>query len=162
MRGVSCNPYLADYPCYSPSQNLEDSIENLLSDATVSRQFSEADDVLSAWLAAGNDPDVIVIHLGTNGPPTSSQFADVMAVAEPDDRVLFLTAKVDRWWESDTNNVLQSNVDKYSNAELVDWYTVATAKLDMASIDPTYGAHLWTSSARDIYIDLIADSIANP
>jgi hypothetical protein len=160
MQGVACNP---DISCYSPSLNLEGEIPDLSSNALVNRQFSEGKTIISDWLAAGNSPDIVVMHLGTNGPATSSQFAEVMNAAQDVPRVLFLTVKQNNtMWETTTNDVIRTNVGLYEAAELVDWYAVATEELDMDSIDPSYGAHLWTTEARQVYIDMIAGAVAGP
>jgi hypothetical protein len=163
MRAVSCNTFLPDYPCYSPSLNLEGEIPNLTSDSDVSRPFSAGKTVLGSWLASGHNPDVVVVHLGTNYPPSSSQVVDFMAVAEDIPRVLFLTVKQNNTsWETTTNSVLRANVPDFENAEIVDWHTMATAQLDLDAIDPTYGAHLWSADAREVYVGMIADAVARP
>ncbi len=159
MLGVTCN----SYSCYSPSINLEGSIPSLDSNARVSRPFSEAASLVTSRLSLSPVPQVLVIHLGTNGPPTDSSFAAVMSAARNVDRVLFLTVKQSLTSnETTTNRVLRLNVPLYDNAELVDWFTVATDQLDMDAIDPTYGAHLWSNDARRTYVNLIKDAVANP
>jgi len=157
MRGVACNPDIP--PCYSPSMNLEGKIPNLTSDAEVSRPFSAADDVVATWLSRGHDPDVVVIHLGTNGPPPASQFDDVMRVAGSERRVLFLTVRLDKSWESATNSAIRSNVARFDNAELVDWWALADPHPEWFSADVNCGCHLWSASARSAYVNLIKDDV---
>ena len=142
---------------------LESTIAQATVDAKVSRNYGVADDIIDMWLN-GHNPGVIVVHLGTNGAPSTSQLHDFMDAAGPNRRVLFLTVK-----QSNTANQATANariagfVPLYDNAELVDWYAVATAKFgDMSSIDPNYGAHLWSPAARKAYVDMIQDAILNP
>jgi len=52
--------------------------------------------VLAPALTGANAPSVVVVHLGTNGPPTSAQFAELMAVASDVPRVLFIMVKLDK------------------------------------------------------------------
>ncbi|MEA3511554.1 MAG: hypothetical protein U9R51_08980 [Actinomycetota bacterium] len=159
MRGVACNPAIP--PCYSPSLNLEGEIPKLTSDASVSRPFSQADNVLSAWLAKGHEPDVVVVHLGTNGPPSAAQFDDVMAKAGTSRRVLFLTVKLDKSWESATNAAIRSNVRRFANAELVDWWALSDPHPEWFAADVNCGCHLWSSSARTAYVNLVKNAVAS-
>ncbi len=160
MRGVACNPSIP--PCYSPAMNLEDEIPNLTSDAKVSRSFSSADEVLSSWLARGNDPDVVVVHLGTNGPPSASQFDDIMAVAGSDRRVIFMTVKLDRSWESASNRAIRSNAVRFTNAEVADWWAFADPHSNWFTPDTNCGCHLWTTAARAGYVGFIEAAVTAP
>ena len=139
---------------------LAESMPKTTVNVKTSRPFSTGATILGSWLASGHDPDVVVVHLGTNGPPTSAQFADFMRVAKNVPRVLFLTVKQKvTSWETATNNVIRGNVPKYDNAEIVDWYWLAKTQFDMNAIDPNYGAHLWTSNVRRAYVNLIKDAV---
>ncbi len=144
---------------YAPVPNLESEILNLIVDADVSRPFSKAKTVLAPALAGGNPPSVVVVHLGTNGPPTSAQFSELMAVARNVPRVLFVTVKLDRSWESTANAIIRANVPLYPNAELVDWWALADPHPEWFSSDINCGCHLWNSTARSAYINLISSSV---
>ncbi len=158
MRGVACNPAIP--PCYSPAYNLENQIPDLESNASVSRPFSAAAGLISTRLSRSPVPQVIVVHLGTNGGPTDSTFAAMMAAARDVPRVLVMTVKQSNTAnESATNAVIRRNVPLYDNAELVDWYALAKANPSWLAVDKNYGAHLWTDAARRGYVDLVADSI---
>ena len=139
---------------------LADSVANATVDAKTSRPFSAADDVLSEWLGEGNDPDVVVIHLGTNGPPPSSQFDDVMAVAGSERLVLFLTVRLDKSWESATNLAITTNVDRFDNAGVIDWWALANPHDEWFAADVNCGCHLWNVTVRTAYVDLISAAVA--
>jgi hypothetical protein len=158
MRGVACNPEIL--PCYSPNVNLEGEIPNLTSDALVSRPFSAADDVLAEWLASGHDPDIVVVHLGTNGPPPASQFDDLMLIAGSERLVLFLTVRLDHSWESAANLAIAEGANRFSNAGIVDWWALADPHPEWFTADVNCGCHLWSSSARDAYVALVKDAVA--
>ncbi len=161
MLGVACEPDRS--PCLGGSWNLELQIPDLTSNAAVSRNYGTADTIISNWLSSGHNPRVIVVHLGTNGAPSTSQLDDVMRAAGPDRRVLLVTVKQSNTANQATANArISAAVQAYDNAELVDWYAEATAKLNMSLIDGTYGAHLWSESARHVYVDLIEDAIRHP
>ena len=77
MLGVTCN----SYSCYSPSINLEGTIPQLDSNTRVSRGFRDGASVIASRLARSPVPQVVVVHLGTNGAPSDSDFAAVMNAA---------------------------------------------------------------------------------
>ena len=159
MRGVACNPAIP--PCYSPSYNLESQIPDLESNTEVSRSFSSAAGLVRTRLAGAPVPQVIVIHLGTNGSPSDQDFANLMEAAKDVPRVLILTVKQSNTAnETQANLVIRRNVPLYPNAELVDWYTLAKKHPSWLAVDENYGAHLWTTAARRGYVDLIASAVA--
>ena len=159
MRGVACNPAIP--PCYSNTVNLENTIPQLDSDTAVSRSFRSGAGIISSRLSRSPVPQVVVVHLGTNGAPSDSDFAAVMNAARNVPRVLFLTVKQSNTAnETAANAVIRRNVPLYDNAELVDWYALAKANPSWLSIDTNYGAHLWTTGARNGYVTLVANAIA--
>lgn len=160
MLGVACTPDRST--CYGGSWNLEQRIDELTSDAQVSRSFAAGDDVLASWLSAGNDPDVVVVHLGTNGGGSSSRFDDIMDEAGSDRRVLFVNIRQKNTSnETAMNDLLAAKVDDYDNAELVDWFSVS-AGLGIDAIDPNYGAHLWATSLQQAYVEMVDEAVHSP
>lgn len=158
MLGVGCTPDRTQ--CLGGSWNLEHAIPDLVSDASVSRGYGVADSILDDHLAHGNNPRVIVVHLGTNGAPALSQVLDVIDTAGPDRRVLLLNVRQSNIANQATANArIAEAAEARENAELVDWYAEAEAKLDLDVIDPNYGAHLWSTTARQVYVELIEDAI---
>lgn len=164
MLGAACEPPGTPNPYCGPEPNLETRIPKLDSDAVTSRNFSVGDNVLAAWLNGGYDPDVVIVHLGTNGGASSSSFDDIMNVAGPGRQVLFVTVKQKNTSnETAVNNVLK-RVDLYANATLVDWKGAVDSQLGpgyLDGIDTNYGAHLWSLAARQLYVDLIEDALAS-
>jgi hypothetical protein len=96
-------------------------------DAAVSRQFSTGIDILTARRDAGTLGDIVVVHLGNNGPITEAQFDQMMSVLQGVERVVFLTVKLPRAWEGPNNALLFSKSAQYGNAVVADWYAVASA-----------------------------------
>jgi hypothetical protein len=141
------------------SPKLEDRISNSTADAEVSRSFSAAKSVLSTWIGRGHDPDVVIVHLGTNGPPSNSQFDSLMKVIGSSRRALFVTVKLDKSWESATNSAIRSNVKRFANAELVDWWAYADPHPAWFAPDVNCGCHLWTTTVRTAYTNLLANAV---
>lgn len=100
--------------------------KNILVDAEVGRQI---DDILPDVQALGAQrmvPDIVIVHLGTNGPldeQTSTEFFDAL---ESVPRVIVLNVHAERDWTEPNNELLAELADRYDNIELVDWNTLAT------------------------------------
>jgi peptidoglycan/LPS O-acetylase OafA/YrhL len=123
--------------------------------AAVSRQFNDGIRILRARAAAGTLPDVVVIHLGTNGPISKRQFDLAMSAAKDVRLVVFVNVKVPRPWESYTNRTLSQNVKRYDNAILVNWHD---ASEDVTNALAGDGIHL-NSAGASAYARLIAAAV---
>ena len=106
-------------------------------------------------------PGVLVVHLGTNGPPSASQFDELMNAASDVDRVIFMTVKLDKSWEYATNQAIAANAARFDKAELLDWHAHADPHPEWFSADRNCGCHLWNSTVRNAYADFI-DSAIDP
>jgi hypothetical protein len=142
---------------------LEQEMSNLvLIDAEGSRQAPVAIDLLRQYRAAGHLGDVVVVHIGNNGPLTAEQFDEMMGVLEGVRKVLVvnLTVPPDVADPVAVPNdaVLAKGVRRYPNkAVLVDWYSASAGH-------PEYfwdGIHLTPQGAR-AYADLISSRIGKP
>jgi hypothetical protein len=91
-------------------------------DATVSRQLASGTSLLRSLKASGRLPARVVVHLGTNGPVSASEMRSLLSVLRDRARVVVLTLKVPRSWESGNNAVIKSVARRFVNVELVDWH----------------------------------------
>jgi len=125
-------------------------------DATVSRQFGDAPTLVSRLLARAVPPQVIVVHLGTNGPVQERHFEALMEIAADVPLMVFINAHVPtRNWESTTNSELAAGVDRYENAVLVDWHTPTKGRSDLFAADNFHPKQ----PGRVIYAELVAEAI---
>jgi peptidoglycan/LPS O-acetylase OafA/YrhL len=124
-------------------------------DAAVGRQVSAAIALLRQRLASGQMGDVVVLHIGNNGPFTAGQFDEIMAVAGPGRRVILINVKLPRSWEAPNNAVINSGVARHANASVVDWHSVSTGRPGLFASD---SVHL-TGDGAVVYADAIARSI---
>jgi hypothetical protein len=135
-------------------QPLQQEIPNLaLIDARGSRQPAEAIAVLRHLRAAGKLGNVVVVHVGNNGPFTAEQFDEMMGVLSGSRRVLVVNTTVPNGYSRVPNNkVLADGARRYPNrVVLVDWHAASAGH-------PEYfwdGLHLTPPGAR-AYADLIA------
>lgn len=125
-------------------------------DATVSRQFGDAPNLVSRLLARSVPPQVIVVHLGTNGPVQERHFEALMEIAAEVPLMVFINAHVPtRSWESTTNSQLAAGVERYNNTVLVDWHTPTKGRSDLFAADNFHPKQ----PGRVIYAELVAEAI---
>ncbi len=127
-------------------------------DADIGRLPWHVAEVLQAHRKAGTLRDVVVIHTGGNGLFTAEMLDQVMAELADRKRVIFLTVKVPREWESYDNQMLETNVKRYPNAMLLDWRSDSLSHPDWFWGD---GIHLREDGAKD-FARLIADAVFAP
>ncbi len=96
-------------------------IAGMAVDATKSRQFGQAINVVQQYKNLSALPSVIVIHLGTNGRISNDQFDQMMRTIGPANQVYFLTARVPRLWESEVNATLHQGATRWPNAHVLEW-----------------------------------------
>ena len=137
---------------------LQHEIPNLaLVDAQGSRQPPAAVDILRRRRAASQLGDVVVVHVGNNGPFVAEQFDEMMRALAGMRRVLVVNATVPAGVPDPiavpNNAVLAAEVRRYpKNAVLVDWQAESAGHPEFFGED---GVHL-TSQGAQAYADLIA------
>ncbi len=104
---------------------LETDVPGINVQAAVSRQWSDGEAILQELKTAGQLGAVVIVGLGTNGPITTTDFDNMMAILSGASRVVFVTVHVDRPWQDPNNGVLAAGVRRYPNTVLADWNTLA-------------------------------------
>jgi peptidoglycan/LPS O-acetylase OafA/YrhL len=135
-------------------QSLQRDIPGIFVDAKVSRQFWDATVVLQAYKNEGLLPPTVVIHMGTNGAFSDSQFAQMMAVLGKR-KVFFVNAREPRSWETEVNQRLANDVRQYPNAHLIDWHDYGNQHPNWFVAD---GIHLTGAGAQG-YAGLIREHL---
>jgi peptidoglycan/LPS O-acetylase OafA/YrhL len=149
---------LGDSVMVGASRQLHDTIDQIYIDAAVSRQAKTALALLSAKREAGQLGEVVVVHIGTNGPFSMRQFDAIMQTLADVRRVVFVTVKVPRRWETPNNAVIAEGVARYSNTRLADWHAATADHPELFARD---GVHPQRAGAR-LYAELIAAAIQAP
>jgi len=125
-------------------------------DAVIGRQMDEAGDVVRALDAQGLLGQVVLLHLGNNGPFTEAQIEDVLAAIGPDRQVMLVNVMVPRRWEGEVNNALDAAVARHpGNTRLVDWWSLVTSESGLTRED---GYHL-TAAGAERFTDLVVSQI---
>jgi peptidoglycan/LPS O-acetylase OafA/YrhL len=128
---------------------------SLAVDAVIGRQMDEAGELIAAIAAEGRLGEVVLLHLGNNGPFTAEQIDEVFAVIGPDRTVLLVTVLVPRRWEGEVNDQLVAAAGRHPNAMLVDWRSLVTSEPGLTRDD---GFHL-TANGAERYADLVVGQV---
>ncbi len=125
--------------------------EGIYVDAVIGRQFADSLAVAHALRDAGGLGEIVVVHLGNNGPVTEGQFDELMDTLSVVRRVVVVNLRVPRPWEEHNNNLFASAVPRFANAVLVDWHAIGDSHPD-AFVDD--GVHM-THDGVQLYVDLL-------
>jgi lysophospholipase L1-like esterase len=134
---------------------LEKAVDGARVDGSVSRQMKQVPGVVEQIRSEGLLGDVVVIHLGTNGPFNSGHFDTAMESLGGVARVYFVNASVPRRYEGQVNAAIKSGVERWDEAFLIDWHNAAKDQSDYFVKD---GVHL-TAAGIEAYSALIARAI---
>ncbi len=142
---------------------LQQEIPNLgVIDVQGNLQAPAAIDILQQRSAAGQLEDVVVVHIGNNGPFSAEKFDEMMRVLAGVRKVLVVNMTV----PPDVNNpiavpnnaMLAEGVRRYPNTVLVDWHAASAGHPEFVERD---GIHLTLQGAQ-AYAELIATHLADP
>jgi len=106
---------------------LEADIKGIDVEAAVSRQWDTGIALAQQLKSEGRLGAIVVIDLGTNGPVSLQQFADLMSVLSGASRVVFVTVHLPSSysWATSVNATLEQGVARYPRARLADFNKLA-------------------------------------
>ena len=84
---------------------LETDIPGVAVLAAVSRQWGEGEAILQQLKASGQLGSQVIVALSTNGPISSTDFNNMMAILSGEKRVVFVNVHVDQPWQDPNNAV---------------------------------------------------------
>ena len=136
-------------------RELRSSIAGIDVDAAKSRQMRDATRILVTRHISNTLGDIVIVHIGNNGPIDAKLFDEMMQPLRGMKFVVVVSLKVSRPWEAGNNLVLADGVKRYPNAVLVDWHDLITANAELLAAD---GTHLGAKSAK-LYASMIVDAL---
>ena len=96
-------------------------------DAEESRAFINGLDTVLQLNAQGRLGDVVVVHLGTNGPINEGDMTSMMEALAGVPQVLLLTVEAPVDWIDANNALIYDTVGSYPNVSLLDWAGLSVA-----------------------------------
>ncbi|MGZ8171949.1 MULTISPECIES: acyltransferase family protein [Methylobacter] len=134
---------------------LLEGIPGLGLDAQVGRQVTAGNKILIERRDKHILGDIVIVHLGNNGPIGSQQIDQLMQVLRDVKLVIFVNLKVPRNYELENNRLIENAANKYSKITIVDW---RENSLHTNNIFGKDGIHLTGTGAR-LYTHLLQESI---
>ncbi len=117
--------FIGDSVMYGARHEVTDEFPNTVwVDALENRQFSAAKRIVERMRDRDELGDVVVLHLGTNGPFSADEFDTLLTALADRDRVVLVTAKVPRRWEETVNRTIAEGADRWEIVEVFDWHTL--------------------------------------
>ncbi len=117
---------------------LEADVPSVAVYAAVSEQWDEGETVLQQLKAAGQLGSEVIVALGTNGPISSADFNNMMAILSGATRVVFVNDHVDQPWQDPNNAVIAAGVSQYPNTVLANWASLAAQNPQWFGPDGTH------------------------
>jgi len=128
-------------------------------DAAVGRQWAEGESILQSMKRERQLGGEVIVGLGTNGPITSIDFDNMMAILSGASRVVFVNVHVDRPWQDPNNAVIASGAARYPHAVVADWASLAAQNPQWFGAD---GTHLGIDGpGADALAALVTRTLAN-
>lgn len=124
-------------------------------DAEVSRQFKAGVDIVTVLNDLRVLGNVVIVHLGTNGPTSTATLDSFFEQVSNVPLVLVLTTRVDKPWQDANNTLIRTVPERWSNVKVLDWHELSAGQRDWFYSDNT---HLRPAGAR-AYSQLIAQAI---
>lgn len=107
--------------------HLEKVIPGIRIDAAVGRQASQGLKVVKEWRAAGGKAQTVLVHLGTNGYITESQYRALLAELADRERVLLVNVHVPKPWMKPNNEIIARMAADFPNVRVIDWKALSAA-----------------------------------
>jgi hypothetical protein len=126
----------------------------ILINAEVGRQFNTLPGLLPALANIGALRPIVIVHLGTNGPPTEGDLTRILDTLAPSQKVVLVTTREPRSWQDLSNQRLAAAAVGRANVAVVDWHGLSDGHPEYFVQD---GVHL-TSTGAQAYAEALASA----
>ncbi|MFJ8356636.1 acyltransferase family protein [Bacillus paramycoides] len=137
------------------SPYLKEAFPDIIIDAKVGRQMSQAFDTIEKMKKENNLGNYVIVGLGTNGAFSTEQLESLIELIGDEHKIVLINTRVPRPWESLVNKKLKEVSSKFPNTVLVDWYAASAGNQSYFAPD---GVHLTQAGAK-AYASLVIQHI---
>lgn len=123
--------------------------------ADVGRQFNVLSWLIPILQKSGDITSDVIIHLGTNGPPTESDLRKALDSLDGVRRVVLVTTREPRSWQDLTNDRIRAAAEGRTNVVVADWFATSAGHPEFFVED---GVHL-TVAGADAYAATLAAAL---
>lgn len=127
-------------------------------DAEVSRQALPTYQRLRDRIAAGKLAQIVILHVGTNGPAYEPDLRKAVKDLSDRGRVVLVTAHMPEKWMAESNANIRAVAKDFPNVRLADWASASDGHREYFVFD---GTHLTGPGAR-AYAKTITDALNSP
>jgi len=127
----------------------------VLINAEVGRQFNLLPSLLPQLRDYGALRPIVIVHLGTNGPPTEGDLTKILDALAGARRVVLVTTRDPRAWQDDANARLAAAAVGRPNVVVVDWHALSEGHPEWYVKD---GVHL-TQEGGQAYAEALATGV---
>ena len=146
---------IGDSVMLASAPQLLDRFPGIVIDAAVSRQMSQAPEIVGALADTGALRLIVVIGLGTNGSIDPATLYEVREILGPDRALVLVNAQAPRGWIPGVNEYLVSFADDYRDVVLADWHSAIAPRLDLLARDQVHPG----PTGGQVYTDQIAGAL---
>jgi peptidoglycan/LPS O-acetylase OafA/YrhL len=125
-------------------------------DAVVGRQVDKGLEIVRSVSASNAIGDVVLIHLGNNGPATQAWFDEIVDLTASARLVLIFTVRVPKPWQDENNGYIYNLQGRAPNVRVIDWNGLSGLQEGIFYGD---GIHL-TPEGQLIYTQIVEEMIA--
>ncbi len=120
---------------------LEQDIKGAQVDAAVGDQWYQGVDEAETLKAEGALGTVVVVALGTNGPLTPADIAQMVHALAGVSRIVLVTDHVPtRYWQNPNNQLIEQAAGRYKNVVVANWAALAAGHPDWFYSDEVHMA----------------------
>ena len=95
--------------------------------AEQNRQGTKGAEILELLDAADRLGNVVIIHMGTNGPASTGTYERMMTATKDVPLVLMLTIRADRDWVPGNNAIIGGLSSTHANVKVLDWASLSNS-----------------------------------
>jgi peptidoglycan/LPS O-acetylase OafA/YrhL len=146
---------IGDSVMLASAAELQNAFPGIHIDAVVSRQLSQAPQIVEAMLAAGILRPTVVIGLGTNGPIDTTALTRLRELAGTQHQIVLVNVFAPRWWTDGVNADLSAFAQQYRDVELANWRDSISGQLRLLAGDQI---HPGDAGGR-VYVGVVRDAL---
>lgn len=142
---------LGDSVMLGAARRMQEAFGDIDIDAHTARPFKEGLATARERRDHGLLGEVVIVHLGNNGPVSAAQFGELLDALSGVERVVLVNLRVPRNYEQANNALFRAASAGRPNVVLVDWNAASVRRPGVLDLD---GIHLRTTGVAT-YVDLL-------
>lgn len=144
---------IGDSVMLASARELQAAFPGIDIDASVSRQFSSASELLRSRIDAGTLRPIVLLGLGTNGPIDPEALAEVRQMLGRGHQLVLVNVYAPRHWTDGVNLALSSFAQRHRDVELANWRDSIAPQVRLLARDQIHpgdaGGRVYAAAVRD-------------